>query len=283
MRQDNYVTRLHTKGKFIKRIEAVGYERPMFLSHRQYTDYCANGFLVMPGFFDEKIINEALKKSENVNGFVTNEPVGRAIRAKTGIHDQYPFSYIIKNEKLISIVKSILGSEVYIHQSRINYKSPISSTGWHWHSDFETWHAQDGMPYMRCLSAMIPLTKNTECNGSLMLIPKSHKLFYGCKKENSVSAEDNFANQKEGVPDTAAIKKFFNHSKNEIKMALCNPGDIVLFDCNTIHVSNPNMTSLPRTNLFAVYNSIENKLQKPFSSNYHRPESMGTTKIKEIL
>lgn len=278
-RVDNYPTRKANAGKFIKRKEIVAYDRSMFLSHNQYQFYCTNGYLIVRDFFSLPETISALAISEQVNGFVTNEPTGKGLRAKTGIHESFPEIY--KNEKLLSIAKAIVGSDVYVHQSRINYKHPFNSTGWSWHSDFETWHAQDGMPSMRCVSAMVPLTSNTECNGSLMLIPKSHKLFWSAPKTEQVSAEENFADQKEGVPDEKALRRFFANS--EIVMALMQPGDLLLFDCNTIHVSNPNLSPVPRTNLFFVYNSIENKLQKPFSTSKHRPESMGTTKIKEVL
>lgn len=279
-RTDNYPTRLHSQGKFIKRKEPVAYERPLFFSHNQWQSYLSNGFLIIKDFFDHKEIASCLLASDSVNGFITNEPKLKAIRAKTGIHEQQPFKSVIENEKLLMITRSLVGSPIYIHQSRINYKAGLGANGWYWHSDFETWHAQDGMPSMRCVSAMIPLTDNTMCNGSLMLVPGSHKMFYSCKKETQVSAEENFADQKEGVPDEKALKKFL---KNDPVMAIAKPGDLILFDCNTIHVSNPNMTNSARTNLFAVYNSIENKLQRPFSTNKHRPESMGTTKINKVL
>lgn len=279
-RIDNYPTRLHNEGKFLKRKEPVAYDRPLFFSHNQYYSYLRDGFLIIRDFFYDVDIWHCLNASTSVNGFITPEPKLKAVRAKTGIHDQEPFKSVIENEKLLMIARSLLGSAVYIHQSRINYKSGLNSNGWYWHSDFETWHAQDGMPSMRCVSAMIPLTDNTECNGSLMLVPGSHKMFYSCKKEAQVSAEENFADQKEGVPDEKALKKFL---KNDPVMAITKPGDLILFDCNTIHVSNPNMTNSPRTNLFAVYNSVENKLERPFSTNKHRPESMGTTKISKVL
>ncbi len=52
--------------------------------------------------------------------------------------------------------------------------------GFNWHSDFETWHSEDGMPRMRCLSCSIVMTDNNEFNGPLMLIPSSQKYFIPC-------------------------------------------------------------------------------------------------------
>lgn len=270
---DNYPTRKEPEGRFITRAEPVSYSG--------YEHYASNGYEIIRGFFDKEIIAECLK--HEASGLVTSEPGIKAVRSRTGVHHTEPFKSIYRDSVLLSTIKGILGGPVYLHQSRINYKSSIGANGWHWHSDFETWHSQDGMPGMRCLTAMIPLTENTNCNGSLMVIPQSHELFYSCKKEKTVSAEENFADQKEGVPDLPAIQEFFNHSGGRVEMVTCQPGDLVLFDCNIIHGSTQNMTPLPRTNLFFVYNSIENQLQEPFSTNQHRPEEMGTTKIAEIL
>jgi len=68
---------------------------------------------------------------------------------------------VLSNEDLISIAKSILNSDVYIHQSRINYKAGKDANGWNIHSDFETWHSKDGMPQMDCFTAVVAINENT--------------------------------------------------------------------------------------------------------------------------
>jgi ectoine hydroxylase len=273
---DNYPTRKEATGRFIIRKEPTSYSQ-YFPLYNQY------GYGLLKGYFSKREIEECQLSCHSAKGLVTNEPGQQVIRSVTGVHLNEPFKSLATHDSLVSLIRRMLGSEIYIHQSRINYKEAISGSGWAWHSDFETWHAQDGMPTMRCLTAMIPLTENTNCNGSLMVIPKSHELFYACKKEEEVSAEDNFAYQKEGVPDRAAILKFFEHSNDSIDMITCSPGDLFLFDCNTIHVSTQNLSSKPRTNLFFVYNSIENKLVDPFTASKPRPEEMGTRETLEVI
>ena len=78
------------------------------------------------------------------------------------------------------MAEQLLGSRVYVHQSRINYKSGFDGKEFYWHSDFETWHAEDGLPRMRAVSASIALSDNTPLNGPLMLIPGSHRHFVAC-------------------------------------------------------------------------------------------------------
>src|SRR3546814_18361378 len=72
---------------------------------------------------------------------------------------------------------------VYIHQSRLNYKPGFKGKEFYWHSDFETWHVEDGMPRMRALSMSVLLAENTTHNGPLMLIPGSHQTYLTCVGE----------------------------------------------------------------------------------------------------
>src|SRR3546814_10756649 len=44
--------------------------------------------------------------------------------------------------------------------SRLNYKPGFKGKEFYWHSDFETWHVEDGMPQMRALSMSILLAEN---------------------------------------------------------------------------------------------------------------------------
>src|SRR3546814_1749367 len=74
----------------------------------------------------------------------------------------------------------LLGDEVYISQSRLNYKPGFRAKEFYWHSDFETWHVEDGMPRMRALSISVTLTDNLETNGPLMVMPGSHRTFVAC-------------------------------------------------------------------------------------------------------
>ena len=263
---DHYPTRKETEGRFMDRVDPIG--------PKAFKSYERDGYMIFKDFFYAENIAKCLE--DDHAGFSTMEPGQNILRSMTGVHHLGYIKDLSKNADMLDFVKEILGGPCYIHQSRINYKAPVSGSGWSWHSDFETWHAQDGMPRMRCVTAMIPLTPNTEVNGSLMVIPGSHKYFYSCRKEPEVSAEENFADQKEGVPPKEAILEFYERCGMGIKMITCQPGDLVLFDCNLIHVSTANLSPNPRTNLFFVYNSVENQLVEPFSASCYRPESMGT-------
>src|SRR3546814_20428019 len=82
--------------------------------------------------------------------------------------------------RLAGVARQLLGDEVYISQSRLNYKPGFRAKEFYWHSDFETWHVEDGMPRMRALSISVTLTDNLETNGPLMVMPGPHRTFVAC-------------------------------------------------------------------------------------------------------
>src|SRR5690606_6141275 len=98
--------------------------------------------------------------------------------------------------------------DVYVHQSRINLKPAFRGRDFYWHSDFETWHIEDGMPRMRALSFSIQLTENRSDNGSLMIVPGSHRHFLGCVgRTPERHFEQSLRAQRYGVPDDDALTK----------------------------------------------------------------------------
>ena len=192
------------------------------------------------------------------------------------------FSGVKPDPEILALVQQILGGDVYIHQSRINDKRGFQGSGFYWHSDFETWHCEDGMPRMRALSASLMLTDNNEFNGPLMLLPGSHKYFVPCMgKTPPENWKNSLKAQSIGVPDRETLAKLADEH------GICAPkgpaGSLLLFDCNILHASNENMSPWPRSNLFFVYNSVENRLTRPFAAPAPRPEYLGARRNTAAL
>lgn len=216
----------------------------------------------------------ALKSSvdEIDQDYVIRELERGEIRSFFHVHDYNPvFKSLASNPKIARMAEQILGSMVYIHQSRINLKPGFHGKEFYWHSDFETWHVEDGMPLMRALSCTISLTENTEQNGPLLVIPGSHKQFISCVGETPENHyKKSLRKQEYGVPDEALVKQMAD--ENGIVSLTGKPGSVVLFDCNLLHGSNSNITPNPRSNIFYVYNSILNILRDPYCNQAPRPE-----------
>ncbi|MFX4291992.1 ectoine hydroxylase [Streptomyces bohaiensis] len=203
------------------------------------------------------------------------EPQSDKIRTVFEVHRiSEVFASLVRDPRLADRARQILGSDVYVHQSRINVKPGFGATGFYWHSDFETWHAEDGMPRMRAVSVSIALTRNHDTNGGLMIMPGSHRTFLGCA---GATPEDNYKKslqmQDAGTPSDEQLTRLAD--AHGIKLFTGAPGSATWFDCNAMHGSGDNITPYPRSNVFIVFNSVENTAVEPFAAPVPRPEYIG--------
>jgi ectoine hydroxylase len=192
------------------------------------------------------------------------------------VHELHPrFGRLARDPRLADAARQILGSDVYMHQSRVNLKPGFTGKEFYWHSDFETWHVEDGMPRMRALSVSLALTDNHPFNGPLMLIPGSHRVYVACV---GATPEDHYKHslkkQEYGVPDPQSLTALA--TEHGIETPIGPAGSAVFFDCNTMHGSNSNISPFPRSNVFFVYNSLANRVQDPFCGLAPRPEHIAT-------
>ncbi|MEU1404760.1 ectoine hydroxylase [Streptomyces sp. NPDC005728] len=203
------------------------------------------------------------------------EPASQEIRSVFEVHRiSRVFANLVRDERVVGRARQILGSDVYVHQSRINVKPGFGASGFYWHSDFETWHAEDGLPNMRTVSVSIALTENHDTNGGLMIMPGSHRTFLGCA---GATPKDNYKKslqmQDAGTPSDEALTRLA--SEHGIRLFTGRAGSATWFDCNCMHGSGDNITPFPRSNVFIVFNSVENTAVEPFAAPIRRPEFIG--------
>jgi ectoine hydroxylase len=203
------------------------------------------------------------------------EPKSQDVRTVFEVHKiSEVFAQLVRDPRVVGRARQILGSDVYVHQSRINVKPGFGASGFYWHSDFETWHAEDGLPNMRTVSVSIALTENYDTNGGLMIMPGSHKTFLGCA---GATPKDNYKKslqmQDAGTPSDEALSDFA--SRHGIKLFTGKAGSATWFDCNCLHGSGDNITPFPRSNVFIVFNSVENEAVEPFAAPVRRPAFIG--------
>ncbi|WP_168012013.1 ectoine hydroxylase [Halomonas salinarum] len=288
-RLDPYPTRLTEHRDPLSRKEPIVHARNQRrwegpLDEVALSRFERDGFLWFNGFFSRDRIEpffDELKQMANDESLmrsdqVIQDPNSGAIRSVFGMHKlSEHFDRLTRDPRILGMVRQLLGSEVYIHQSRINDKYGFQGSGFDWHSDFETWHAEDGMPRMRAVSASLMLTDNNEFNGPLMLIPGSHRQFVPCVGETpEANWLESLKAQKLGVPDQQALATLAE--RGGIQAPKGPAGSLLLFECNTLHASNENMSPWPRSNLFFVYNSVDNALQEPYAAPSQRPEFLAT-------
>ncbi|CAL9601332.1 Ectoine dioxygenase [Nocardiopsis dassonvillei] len=204
------------------------------------------------------------------------EPTSEEVRSVFDVHRISPvFSDLVNDPRLVERARQILGSDVYVHQSRVNYKPGFGGGSFYWHSDFETWHAEDGMPRMRACSFSIALTDNYTHNGALMIMPGSHKTFVSCVGETPADHyRASLKSQHVGTPDEGSLSRLAD--RHGIDVLTGRAGGVTVFDSNCMHGSGGNITPFPRSNVFIVFNSVENACVEPFSAPTPRPEFLSS-------
>lgn len=291
---DVYPSRNNGAADILPRLDPVVYSESTQKSPIDFAlieQYKEQGFLVLENIFDEEEVSQykeelnRLRKNQDIreSPISITEPASGELRSVFQVHETSPiFKTLASDERLTDIAKYILDDKIYVHQSRLNYKPGFHGKDFYWHSDFETWHVEDGMPRMRALSMSIALAENFVYNGPLMLVPGSHKFYVSCEGETPKNHfETSLKKQEYGVPNEDQLTSLID--KGGIVTATCKPGSVIIFDCNTMHGSNSNISSQARSNVFFVYNACQNKVQAPYSTLQPRPEHICSRKsIKPI-
>jgi ectoine hydroxylase len=199
------------------------------------------------------------------------EKVSGELRSIFEVHRISPaISELISDPRLGGRARQILGTDVYVHQSRVNYMPGFKGTGFYWHSDFETWHAEDGMPAPRAVSISIALTDNYPFNGGLMLMPGSQDIYVCCAGETPENNyQESLQEQQIGTPDRDTLRSMVRECG--IEQFTGPAGSALMFDCNVMHGSGSNITPYSRSNIFIVFNSVENALVEPYAASTLRP------------
>ena len=291
--QDIYPSRQASEPEFLPRQDPVahGAWRPGApLTAEQVEQFDREGYLVLEGVFDEAESEVLQKEAGRLLGdpatldqeTVISEPGGTEIRSIFAIHEQSRLmNRLAEDERLAKVASFLLDDEVYLHQTRLNYKPGFQGREFYWHSDFETWHVEDGMPRMRALSVSVLLAENTPNNGPLMIIPGSQRVYVTCVGETPMDHyRSSLKKQEYGVPDELSLAELAH--RHGIVAPTGHPGTVILFDCNMMHGSNGNITPFPRSNVFMVYNAGSNRLEAPFGAAKPRPRFIAAREAKPI-
>lgn len=273
---DRYPTRLVTAGEHRERTDPTVWGA---VDSEELASFDANGFGIVEELLTPAEVAEFSAEIDRLAGDPALQGDDRVIVEKSSNRVRSVFEVhrlsgaiadLVRESRVAGLARQVLGSDVYIHQSRVNYMPGFRGTGFYWHSDFETWHAEDGMPAPRAVSLSIALTNNYPINGSLMVMPGSHRTFVPCT--GSTPAEhyrESLQEQEIGVPTHADIDALAN--RYGITQFTGSAGSALLFDSNIMHGSSNNITPFPRSNIFLVFNSVENTLVEPFAAPAPRP------------
>ena len=204
---------------------------------------------------------------------VTEKGAPTVVRSVFSVHKTNTILHTLATDpRIVNLAKKVLDDEVYIFQSRINFQPAFTGNGFYWHSDFETWYSEDGMPRPRALSVVIFFDDNNATNGALMVMPGSHKEYIGCAgRQSEKNWEESLKNNgRYGSPSQGSITDMAR--KYGVVHAGGKRGSILMFDCNLLHGSHSNISPFSRRNLFEVFNARSNQVGEPFHAAGRRPE-----------
>ncbi|WP_407645465.1 ectoine hydroxylase [Amycolatopsis alkalitolerans] len=284
--EDRYPTRVTGPVKPLDRADPTvwGSEGDGPVDAATLASHDAKGFHIVEGLLSPAEVQAYWQELVRLSGDETLKADERVITEKASgevrsIFEVHKISELIRelvrDPRVLDRARQILGSEVYLHQTRVNYMPGFKGSGFYWHSDFETWHAEDGMPSPRAVSCSIALTDNYPYNGGLMVMPGSQRTFVPCEGE---TPEDYYkASLKEqeiGVPSPQHITELA--AEHGVEQFTGPAGSALWFDSNIMHGSGNNITPFPRSNIFLVFNSVENTLVEPFAAAKPRPTFIGS-------
>ena len=238
--------------------------------------YNFNGFLKLPGFYNETETRSILKQSNNClndkNIQVIRESDNVTIRSIMHYHHYNEIlSQFSRDSRIIDIVERLTGSPVYISQSKINLKRGKKGKKWDYHRGFTFWHFLDGKPEPNMVSVFICLSDQTIENGAVYVLKESHKktTLELLKNESVVQNRNHHVEDTSSQLSIQIRKGFIEKYEKEYQKEylLGKAGDVFFMHPNLLHASDKNIASNSRDLMITVYNSIDN-----LPTKYSRPD-----------
>jgi len=247
--------------------------------------YHEEGFLLLENVFTQQEVHLMTKELSTLledNGPRKIIELNGEIRSYYGAHQVNDiYRKISRAKKLVEPIQQILESEVYVHQTKVNFKKAMRGNWWEWHQDYPYWKIEDGMTSPRVVSIMLYLDDVTEFNGPLLVIPGSHK--HGIVKfddkqdvKNEQESSWTSANLKYTISQSILKEAFAN---NKIVSTTGKAGSVLFFHGNIFHASNCNLSPFDRKAYIITYNSVENILNGGMNK---RPEFLSERNCEPI-
>lgn len=158
--------------------------------------------------------------------------------------------------RVLGPVQQIMGEDIYLYQSRLNYKRAFTGDVFQWHQDYQAWRVDRIMRggHREILSVLIMLddTFNIEC-GPLQFLPGSHKEGFIQPIYDTETTSYALHCVDDKRMEEIYLKKYPVHT------CFGPAGTVVIFAATLIHGSSKNKSSQGRRNLYFAYNKEDNK------------------------
>jgi len=237
----------------------------MILSDTQIAEFHSQGYLLLPQVFAGNEI--AALKGELDGIFSQDRPEnvreknGKAVRTTFAAHTfNEAFARLGRHPRLVNPVMQLLDGPVYIHQYKINAKAAFDGDVWQWHQDYGTWARDDLMPHARAMNIALFLDEVNEFNGPLMFIPGSHK-----RGKLDAGHDLETTSYPLWTLDNATVARLVDEGGMVAPKG--QAGSVLLFHCNLVHCSAPNLSPWSRTIVYLSLCHVDNHIRQ-----FKRPE-----------
>jgi ectoine hydroxylase-related dioxygenase (phytanoyl-CoA dioxygenase family) len=219
------------------------------LSASQKAQYDQDGYLVVRNFLDPEEVSLLYDIATNDNALLNNawdfnDQSGKRTKLTLWFTPgDDTFGLLVRSKSMVNAIQTLLGAgEVCHFHSKLMQKEPKVGGAWEWHQDYGYWY-KNGFLYPDALiSVMLALTEATRENGCLQVLKGSHKMG---------RFEHNFVGEQQGadMPFVEEALKLCERVYVEL-----NPGDVLFFHSNVLHMSEANLSDKPRWSFISAYN-----------------------------
>jgi ectoine hydroxylase len=228
---------------------------PRPLSKQQLENYDHDGFITLKSFFTAEEINllrDTARRDRKLAAYSISYADGAGGENRLALWNHSGngiYGMFARRDRMVGMVQQILDDEPYHYHSKMIVKEPRVGGAWEWRQDYGYWY-QNGALMPDLCSVMIAVDPATKENGCLQVIRASHLIG---RIDHKLS----------GDRASADIERV-NTALQRMEHVYCElePGDCVVFHCNTLHRSDANRSERSSRGMICCYNARSNNPHK---------------------
>jgi hypothetical protein len=238
----------------------------MYLTDDHQLAYQRDGYVLLPDVFNANEVALMIQDVEGGGGRVAAHTRGNedttGKKARLAIWHELGddiWASASTHPGVVNSARILLGEEVAFFHGKVMLKEAGTGGAWEWHQDYGYWYNQ-GFAFPRMLSAFVALDKATVENGCLQVLRGSHRL--GRLDHGKVGNQTG--------ADPARIKQIEQLFEREYVQM--EPGSVLFFHSNLLHMSGPNESTAHRRSFIMCYNALANPQFGEFSNGTNKAE-----------